>query len=84
MDLAGRNGEGSLVAFVVSLNLHRRHLSSSQKAACSLDALPFFEAEAKKKQRLAGEQHGRGQEKVVQFFEQPIKRMEQKAIQPNQ
>lgn len=43
-------GQGSLVSFVVSLNLHRRHLSSSQRAVVVLDVLPMLEAEARERQ----------------------------------
>ena len=42
------------VAFVVSENIKRRHLTSSQQAACALEILPMLEAEAKKRQ---GERH---------------------------
>lgn len=44
------DGRGSLVSFVVSLNLHRRHLTSSQRAVIALDVLPMLEAEAKERQ----------------------------------
>jgi len=43
---------------VVSLNLHRRHLTTSQRAGVALDMLPMLEAEAKERQRAAGGDHG--------------------------
>lgn len=53
-------GKGSLTGFVVSLNLHRRHLSSSQKAVVALEIEPLLAEEAKERQRLAGKEYGRG------------------------
>jgi len=44
------SGNGSLVAFVVSLNVMRRNLTSQQRAVISLDILPILEAEAKARQ----------------------------------
>jgi hypothetical protein len=43
-------GHGSLVRFVISLNLHRRHLTSSQRATLAVELLPMLEAEAKERQ----------------------------------
>lgn len=64
--------DGSLVAFVVSLNLNRRHLNQSQKAAIALDILPMLEAEAKERQRKAGKEHGRGMGKVTTELKEAI------------
>lgn len=46
--------EGSLVSFVVSLNLHRRHLTTTQRAVLSVDILPMLEAEARERMAEAG------------------------------
>lgn len=48
------SGTGSLVGFVVSVNLHRRHLTASQRAVVGTEMLPLLEAEAKVRQATSG------------------------------
>lgn len=46
--------------YVISLNVRRRQLTTSQRAAIAVDFLPVLEEEARKRQSLAGQTHGRG------------------------
>lgn len=40
--------------WVISLNLHRRHLTPSQRSAVAVEILPMLEADALERKRLAG------------------------------
>lgn len=80
-------GTGSLVSFVASLNLKRRHLNQLQKAIIALDVEKQLAVEAHQRQREAGKQFGRGQtdtENEISFFE-PEEKLNEKiheAINP--
>lgn len=56
------DGHGSLVAFVVSLNLKRRHLSSGQKAVIAIEVEKQLAVEAKQRQGARND--------IVQKFDQ--------------
>ena len=57
----------SMVRLLLSLNLHRRHLTSDQKAVCAVEALPFLKEEAAQRQKCGfsadGTAGGRGRKK---------------------
>lgn len=46
--------------WVLSANLHRRHLNESQRGIIAARALPLLEAEAKKRMAAGGAKHGKG------------------------
>lgn len=53
---------GKLVDFLISCNLQRRSLTSSQRAMIAVESglLDMFTKEAKERQRAAGRKYGRG------------------------
>jgi ParB family chromosome partitioning protein len=73
------DGDGSLVAFVLSMNLHRRHLSSSQKAVVALDVLPMLEAEARERMKAGAVATNTGSQKIDYPDERQGKATEQAA-----
>ena len=60
-------GDGSLVSFVVSLNLKRRHLTASQRGVIALDVLPMLEEEAKERQVEAVHRRHLDMEKIPEL-----------------
>lgn len=48
------DGKGSLASFVLSLNLHRRNLTSGQRSAVGVEFKEWFAKEAKDRQKAAG------------------------------
>lgn len=61
------NDEAKL-AFVISANIHRRHLDSSQRAVVAAKLKPIFEAQAAKRQKAGKNQHTK---RVVENLPQP-------------
>lgn len=85
-DTRAWDGVGSLVSFVVSLNLQRRHLSSSQKATVAMDVLPMLEAEAEERlvrlgREAALKQHGRVTQLIGEPIDEPRERHASEAVQ---
>ena len=63
------------VGFVISVNLTRRHLDSSQRADLGAQLMRLFEHEAKNRQRAGGNQAGLGRAKLPE----PVARPREKA-----
>ena len=69
-------GQGSLIEFVVSLNLKRRHLTASQKACVAVEVEEHLAIEAKERQKEAGKLYGENhpKEELVAKLPQPLGR----------
>jgi ParB-like chromosome segregation protein Spo0J len=68
------HGPGSVLDYIVSCNIARRHLTTSQRAALATEALPLYEAEAKEREKMGRaklpypEKAGRAREHAEQSF----------------
>jgi len=76
VEIWAREWEGGSdpVTYVVSNNIHRRHLSPGQRAIAAAKAINFWADEAKERQVNAGKEYGRGIEKVVEPLPQAIEK----------
>src|SRR3990167_4279058 len=66
------NKDTSPLAYVISANLKRRHLTPSQRATLGVEILPMLEAEAKKRLQQSGQETGRGHKKVTEKLPEPL------------
>jgi hypothetical protein len=64
--------ESCLLQFVVSLNLKRRHLTSSQKAVVALDVLTYLELQARERMLVGHNQHTSPVQKIEQGYTDPM------------
>lgn len=63
-----------IIAFILSMNVHRRHLNAAQRAHIALAVEPYYARFAKERQREAGRNYGEGHPKaeVVPESGQPL------------
>lgn len=73
------DGVGSLVSFVVSRNLRRRHLSSTQRAMVALEIEKHLAIEARRNQAMSGGDKKSLAEKIPQAIITPIRAAEEAA-----
>lgn len=70
------NGQGSLVSFVVSMNLHRRHLTYDQRVGIALKLEPAFAEEARKRQGARTDLAANSQQSFARAAEQAAKQVD--------
>lgn len=77
----GNGSDTSLVAFVLSLNLHRRHLNSSQKAIIALEVEKQIALQAKANMSAGGgDKRGQNGRAGLQIVASPVRSAEQAAV----
>jgi N6-adenosine-specific RNA methylase IME4 len=64
---------------VISWNLHRRHLTTSQRAALAVEMEPMFEAAAKKNMKCGGGDQKSGLPKLAKAISEPVHAREKAA-----